>query len=360
MTATAEAASDAGPPAQDQVTDHKDVSISLVVIQGYLPDEDTDQLQDVVTRLCERLNILMDSVHPNVRSYHSYRNENLMVDAPAVGERKREYAKETYWELLKQKKAQYKTTYVIGVCGHPLQESSFNFESREDGVAVVSAAGYAQYRPPGLTRERYLMYLITCVTLILENPAIKEHRKARACLFDVCVLPEHVTAGLRRPSLRHCCNAEDGQLRHLSDQYLAPFEAVLADVRRRDPLAIMNSSIGTRTTAFLAGVVSGFITHLLVSQWARAAVSVVWVGITLVAAFFLLRAAERTKRVQRHRGRTFWALAALSIGIAAGGVVLGAVKSWPPLHSEGGHQTVTCVPISPGAANSGPVKMRCH
>ena len=313
--------------------------IGLVVIQGYSSDRDATRLVDVVARICARLNSLMRDQGP---VYRSYGNDGLLVKEHRVGERGREYEKDAYWKVLIQSREERHTQYVIGVCEHTLPESSFNLESRSDHVAVVSGAGYEDHKPPGLTYERYLMYLITCVTMLLQDPSIEEHDTTAGCLFDLCVEPRDLTLGLRRPSLEHC---RDRQLRSWPNEVIDPYGRVLNDIGRRDPLAILTSALGNRGVGLLAGVLVAFVTHLVVAEWPRVAVVLVFVGVVAICAYGFLRLSARLPWVERHRRIVFWVVVAVGVVLAAGLAYVSVRETIPRLPTQD-HAT-TCLRGAP-------------
>lgn len=310
------------------VVNPAETEISLVVIQGYVSRQKTEELQVAVTRTCDRLNNLMNGRGPQYASYHL---QELLVDDKPVGERKREYPSDRYWEVLSANKAEFQTDLVIGVCAHQLSESSFTLDDREHGLAMVTASDYSLYAPPGLTIERYLMYLITSVSLILQYPAIQEHRPAAGCLFDEYNPTSQITVGLRRPSLEHC---RSSQLKGLSDQALAPYVAVLDDIRHRDGLALLGSRAGARGAAFLLGILTAFWTSLLVAESPRGALVATWVGLVAFAVLLSVRQITRRLWVQNHRRLAFATLAVVTVCAVAGGAFLVAVRQLPHLRSD--------------------------
>lgn len=307
--------------------------VGLVVVQGLLPDSAADELQRLLIDVAERMNQLPGDDN-RLFKFKTYPNERLLRGETPEGVRNRVFKTKRYWKVLEARKARDpEMDLLIGVCGQPLEESSFNFEETESGVGIISNIGYSQLGliPPGLSAEAYIMYLVLCVSLLLANPGTKEHPENAGCLFDQCIELDDIRAGLKKPSLAHCRKT---QLANLSDQEIRGCKAILTYIGRKQPLAILSSTIGDSAAAFIGGIAVAFLTNVVTSEWPRTAAVGVALGIVLVLYITAAKLLDRKVRTARARRISFRALSVLAVLLALACVWVIAVEKFPPLRSD--------------------------
>ena len=309
--------------------------VGLVVVQGLLPDSAADELQRLLIDVAEKMNQLPGDDN-RLFKFKTYQNERLLRGELPGGKRNRVFETKRYWQVLEARKARDpEMDLLIGVCGQPLEESSFNFENLESGLGIISNVGYSQLGlvPPGLSAEAYIMYLVLCVCLLLANPEAREHPENAGCLFDQCIELDDIRAGLQKPSLAHC---RETQLANLSDQEIRGCDAILAYIGRKQPLAILSSAIGDRAAAFIGGIALAFFTNVMASEWPRLAAVAVALGIVLVLYITAGKLLDKKVRSGRARRILFRALSVLTVLVALACVWMIAIEKFPPLPSDSG------------------------
>ena len=193
-----------------------------------------------------------------------------------------------------------------------------------------------------MTVEAYLMYLIVCVTMLLQAPSLQEHDESAGCLFDVCLDPADVTSGLRRPSFKHCQDDPDAPLGGWPAGTLDVYTAVLKAVGRKDPTALATSTFGSRVAASIVGVFIAFATNLAVSEIPRLALCMAVGLVAALAAYFALVLFDRRGWFGSHPRLVFWIVSCATV------LLFGAISAYtwatgdPELPSER-HTTITII-----------------
>ena len=309
--------------------------VGLVVVQGLLPDSAADELQGLLIDVAERMNQLPGDDN-RLFKFKTYPNERLLRGKTPGGKRNRVFETKQYWEVLEARKARDpEMDLLIGVCGQPLEESSFNFENLDKGLGIVSNVGYSQLGliPPGLSAEAYIMYLVLCVSLLLANPEAREHPENAGCLFDQCIALEDIRAGLQKPSLAHC---RETQFANLSDQEIRGCNAILVYIGRKQPLAILGSAIGDQASGFIGGIALAFLTNVIANEWPRTAAVTLALGLDLVLYIAAGKLLDKKVRSGRARRISFRILSVLAVLVALACVWMIAVEKFPPLPSDSG------------------------
>lgn len=302
-----------------------------MVVQGLLSDEEAEDLEQVLHLVADRLNTIPRQSDRRF-VFRTYPNARLLRGVKPGGERGREYNNDLYWEVLKVTRTAARVPHLIGVCGQPLAETSFNFENRDEQLGIVSVQPYdVGLVPAGMTLERYIMYLVICVAILLTNRDVVEHEIPGGCLFSECKRVEQIIPCLRKPSLDHC---RVKQLAHIHDDEIRGYRALLNDIGRIDPLTWLSSTFGTRIVGLVGGVVLAFVTNVITGEWPRVGVVAACLGVLVAGYLLLMRPLNAQTWARRHRGLAFRLTTAIALALAAVTIYIVGFRQVPELPSD--------------------------